>query len=226
MAAAAGNIAKDVLTAGFKNLWGTNDPVDPEAGGEQQPLLAGSNHRVALIFHVGFKVMAFLTYMLGSVLMSTNFVTLFVCVVLLLAFDFWTVKNVTGRLLVGLRWWNEVKEDGTSEWRFESLEDRSQLSVLDGRVFWTALWVTAIVWSFCSLSSFFSFSWGWLLCTLVAVALSASNLIGYMKCSKAATQRISDLGAQVTSAVVANAVTGAFNGAGRGGGAGGARSNP
>ncbi len=28
--------------------------------------------------------------------------------VLLLAFDFWTVKNVSGRLLVGLRWWNEV----------------------------------------------------------------------------------------------------------------------
>jgi hypothetical protein len=30
-------------------------------------------------------------------------------VTLLLAFDFWTVKNVTGRLLVGLRWWNEVR---------------------------------------------------------------------------------------------------------------------
>lgn len=28
--------------------------------------------------------------------------------VTLLAFDFWTVKNVSGRLLVGLRWWNKV----------------------------------------------------------------------------------------------------------------------
>lgn len=45
---------------------------------------------------------------------------LFITVILLLAFDFWTVKNVTGRLLVGLRWWNRVKEDGTSEWVFES----------------------------------------------------------------------------------------------------------
>ena len=39
---------------------------------------------------------------------------------LLLAADFWTVKNITGRLLVGLRWWNKVNEDGTSEWVFES----------------------------------------------------------------------------------------------------------
>jgi len=30
----------------------------------------------------------------------------FICVLLLSSFDFWTVKNVTGRLLVGLRWWN------------------------------------------------------------------------------------------------------------------------
>ena len=40
--------------------------------------------------------------------------------VLLLAFDFWTVKNVSGRLMVGLRWWNKIEEDGTSTWMFES----------------------------------------------------------------------------------------------------------
>ena len=34
-------------------------------------------------------------------------------------FDFWTVKNVSGRILVGLRWWNEVKEDQTV-WIFEA----------------------------------------------------------------------------------------------------------
>jgi hypothetical protein len=51
-----------------------------------------------------------------------NFVGVFIVEILLLSFDFWTVKNVTGRLLVGLRWWNEIKEDGSSEWIFESLE--------------------------------------------------------------------------------------------------------
>jgi hypothetical protein len=49
-----------------------------------------------------------------------TFTLSFVLIVLLLGFDFWTVKNVSGRRLVGLRWWSQMKEDGTEEWVFES----------------------------------------------------------------------------------------------------------
>ena len=43
---------------------------------------------------------------------------------MLMAADFWTVKNVTGRLLVGLRWWNDGgTESNENTWRFESLEE-------------------------------------------------------------------------------------------------------
>jgi len=38
--------------------------------------------------------------------------------------DFWTVKNITGRLMVGLRWWNYVDDDGKSHWIFESKKVR------------------------------------------------------------------------------------------------------
>lgn len=38
----------------------------------------------------------------------------------LLSIDFWTVKNITGRLLVGLRWWNFVDAEGNNHWRYES----------------------------------------------------------------------------------------------------------
>lgn len=34
--------------------------------------------------------------------------------------DFWAVKNITGRLLVGLRWWNFVDNEGNNHWRYES----------------------------------------------------------------------------------------------------------
>ena len=36
----------------------------------------------------------------------------FIIVIIFSAFDFWTVKNVTGRLLVGLRWWSDFDHDG------------------------------------------------------------------------------------------------------------------
>jgi hypothetical protein len=54
--------------------------------------------------------------------LTVNSVLLFVIIVLLLAFDFWTVKNVSGRLLCGLRWWNETGPDGESVWVFESAD--------------------------------------------------------------------------------------------------------
>lgn len=41
---------------------------------------------------------------------------------LLLAADFWNTKNVAGRLLVGLRWWNETSPEGASIWVFETAD--------------------------------------------------------------------------------------------------------
>lgn len=29
-------------------------------------------------------------------------------------------QNITGRLMVGLRWWNQVDDDGRSHWVFEA----------------------------------------------------------------------------------------------------------
>lgn len=53
---------------------------------------------------------------------STNFIINFVAITVLMAADFWYTKNVTGRLLVGLRWWSEPSHDGNkSTWRFENL---------------------------------------------------------------------------------------------------------
>ena len=40
----------------------------------------------------------------------------YVIIIMCNAFDFWTVKNVTGRLLVGLKWENIRKDDGSEEW--------------------------------------------------------------------------------------------------------------
>lgn len=53
-------------------------------------------------------------------LFTSGFIACFVTVVLLLSMDFWTVKNITGRLMVGLRWWNYVDDNGISHWVFES----------------------------------------------------------------------------------------------------------
>lgn len=76
-------------------------------------------HPYVTFFHLFFRGMAVLTYILCG-WFSDSFITSFVFVILLLSADFWTVKNITGRLLVGLRWWNYIDDDGQSHWVYES----------------------------------------------------------------------------------------------------------
>lgn len=72
-----------------------------------------------MVFHLAFRILAVVAYLFCG-WFSNSFVTSFVVIVVLLSIDFWTVKNISGRLLVGLRWWNYVDEDGESHWVFES----------------------------------------------------------------------------------------------------------
>ncbi|KAK3705198.1 hypothetical protein QZH41_013996 [Actinostola sp. cb2023] len=89
-------------------------------GDEEDPMRGRRfRHPLVAFFHVFFRVSAVIAYLLCG-WFSDSFITNFVVIVLLLSFDFWTVKNVSGRLLVGLRWWNFVDEDGNSHWVFES----------------------------------------------------------------------------------------------------------
>jgi hypothetical protein len=92
------------------------------------------SHPVAAFFFIAFRLGAILTYSLGSIF-SDNFTLIFVVAILLLAFDFWTVKNVSGRLLVGLRWWNEIQTDGSNKWVFESAHVRIYKDLYSGRYF-------------------------------------------------------------------------------------------
>ncbi|RZC42518.1 putative Golgi apparatus membrane protein-like protein [Asbolus verrucosus] len=63
--------------------------------------------------------------------------------------DFWTVKNITGRLMVGLRWWNYVDDEGKSHWVFESRKGPSQnrINEREARIFWVALILTPLLWA-------------------------------------------------------------------------------
>ena len=92
-------------------------------------------HKVVLAFHVGLKLIAIILY-LGRKLFGLGYISTFIGVVILLSMDFWLTKNISGRLLAGLRWWNHV-DDKTGEmtWYYESwsAEERSVSRKSQGR---------------------------------------------------------------------------------------------
>lgn len=73
---------------------------------------------------------------------------IFIITILLLAADFYYIKNIAGRRLVGLRWWNEVDpQTGESQWVFESSEPGTKIvNPTDSRFFWLALYIQPMLW--------------------------------------------------------------------------------
>jgi len=86
-------------------------------------------------------------YLFG-VLFIRNFVLVFILTLLLLSVDFYYLKNIAGRRLVGLRWWNEVNTaTGESHWVFESAPEGSRVqNATDKRFFWLSIYVAPALW--------------------------------------------------------------------------------
>jgi len=128
--------------------------------------------------------------------------------------DFWTCKNITGRLLVRLRWWNYVKEDGSSHWVFESRKGsaRAPVSNAESRIFWLSLVVTEVMWVIFVFATLLSLSFKWFMVAGVGVILNGANLYGYIRCKMGSGAKIgsaakSFLGQQVLSSMLSKLST-------------------
>lgn len=151
-----------------------------------------SKHPMAIFFHLLFKALALFIYIFGS-WVTTNFIFTFVLCIIFLAFDFWTVKNISGRLLVGLRWWSSVKEDGSNDWFFESVKDMGEISAFDSRIFWGSLYVTTGIWGLLLVIGMLRLKFEYLPIVIAALAMSMANIVGYVRCSTDAKNKMKNM---------------------------------
>lgn len=105
-----------------------------------------------------------LVYILGLRLLTSNFVMIFIITILLLAVDFYYLKNIAGRRLVGLRWWNEVDSaTGDGRWVFESADPETrEVNATDKRFFWIALYAQPVLWILLAILALVSLEFIWL----------------------------------------------------------------
>ncbi|XP_024373844.1 Golgi apparatus membrane protein-like protein ECHIDNA [Physcomitrium patens] len=168
-------------------------------------------HPGICLFTVLFKFSALVFYILCSIFIQ-SFVIQFVVTVFLIALDFWTVKNVSGRILVGLRWWNEVDEQGQSVWHFESLDQQTleTLNKKDAWLFWWTLYLTPMVWVALGIVAVIKFNFDYLLVVGVAIILNAANIVGFTKCRKDAKKQIQQFAASTLTSRMSNTIQSAF----------------
>ena len=106
--------------------------------------LSHANNPGIVFFTLFFKALAIVSFLFLGIFGISD-ALIFIFVVILNSLDFWFVKNISGRILVGLRWWNEVKEDGSEEWKFESSHEVRAKSI-DTTIFWISLYITPVFW--------------------------------------------------------------------------------
>eukprot|EP00245_Coleochaete_scutata_P007828 TRINITY_DN23609_c0_g1_i1.p1 TRINITY_DN23609_c0_g1~~TRINITY_DN23609_c0_g1_i1.p1 ORF type:complete len:185 (+),score=39.80 TRINITY_DN23609_c0_g1_i1:236-790(+) len=172
------------------------------------------SHPQVIFFTIFFKAAAIVSYVVLS--WFTLFVVNFVVTVLLLSFDFWTVKNVSGRILVGLRYWSETSESGESVWKFESVDEQTMQSLNknDAWAFWISLYATPVVWVISGISILLRFdfkNFDYLLIVAIALILSAANIVGFTKCRKDAKKQMQQFAQRTVAAHLTNTITNAMN---------------
>lgn len=145
-------------------------------------------HPVVTFFHLLFRTLAIIAYLLCG-WFSNSFIGSFVSIILLLSLDFWTVKNITGRIMAGLRWWNYIDDSGMSVWVFEARkpEEEAKFSKAEIQIFWAGLVVSPILWILLFFTALFSFKLRWVVLVVIGLVLSGSNLFGYTRCRMGST---------------------------------------
>ncbi|KAK2027123.1 DUF846-domain-containing protein [Colletotrichum zoysiae] len=144
-----------------------------------------SSHPITLLTFLSFRISSVLVYFLGLWIIR-SMIMIFIITILLLAADFYYLKNIAGRRLVGLRWWNEVDaQTGDSQWVFESSEPGTKtINPTDSRFFWLALYTQPILWVLLAVFALVRLQFLWLPLVVIALVLTIMNAMAFSRCDK------------------------------------------
>ena len=161
--------------------------------------IESANHPGVCLTTICFKLASPVSYLLLNIFLNSTSMV-YLVVILSAAFDFWVTKNISGRKLVGLRWWNEVKDDGTEVWIFESKNEKKE-SNADYYIFWSCVYGSVVVWVSFTIWQIIKFS-VWAVLAFVCLIFAFTNAYGFHKCSKKQQENVGKLGAKAALKIV------------------------
>ena len=129
------------------------------------------------------------SYLIVSYFMSES-LTVIIVIILSSAFDFWTVKNVTGRLLVGLKWQTQKMPDGSEKWIYQCRVDESKNDKVDANVFWIGQGVATTFWALFSFLNIIRINIFWAAICVTGFMLTGTNFYAFFKCSRTQKKRL------------------------------------
>lgn len=153
-------------------------------------------------------------YLFGNLILALvtsegRFILHFIILILLVSADFWNLKNISGRLLVGLRWWNETTvKEGFSEyenvWVFESADPNRYINPIDSKMFWLLLYLQPVAWVVLAVMAVLKLELLYLILIIISVSLSLTNAVAFTKCDKFGRANVmaNDIFSRATSGIL------------------------
>jgi hypothetical protein len=148
-----------------------------------------SNHPTISIMTSCLKLFPLITYIIFGIFMSNDGL-LILFTLLLASCDFWFTKNIAGRILVGLRWWVEIKNN-EEIWRYESSNEIKEGA--DKGIFWSCIYLNSIIWGIFFIFDLITFKFVWGGLTLIMFCLANVNTYEFFKCSKSQQKNLMEL---------------------------------
>ena len=132
---------------------------------------------------VSLKLLSIIFFLFFNIFTS-NEALVMITVILLIAADFWYTKNISGRILVGLRWWNNYDVDTQEDkWIFESKNEIKEPNI-DRKTFWFSLYGFEAIWLILFIWECIMFNFTWAFLCLIALVIIGTNVYGFFRCSK------------------------------------------
>lgn len=160
--------------------------------------ISGKPNYFYLFLHLIFEILAIYCYIwLDHIIDCTDAVVFSVCLIFL-CLDFWITKNVTGRFLVGLRWWNTTSNDLNECLGIDEVKDENFMSAeivcefkafeskyegtYDSVIFWWGIYAGIIYWSIIMIIKIFTLNFLWTILSITGALLYAYNGYAFNYC--------------------------------------------
>ena len=156
-----------------------------DVGGSKSPsklpsMCGSAAHPLVALFHVAFLIGVVFLYLALPIIFKPF--TAYTLIIVASAIDFYYIKNIAGRLLVGLRWWIQFTDDGQQVYKFESKIDDRDIPTGNQKIFWDPIYLFLVAWFVLIVLSIISFSAPHLFICIFNFALLKFNLNYFVKC--------------------------------------------
>lgn len=189
------------------------DSRQSQNGSAMPDVISKTNSPLTAAVHILLKAAIVAAYLLIPLITDKDFTLLFI-VVVAGAIDFWIVKNLAGRLLVGLRWWIDFDEEGDEQWKFECKVDERSIGAASEKAFWWTLYLFCLIWVFLSVINVLKINLTHITICLFCMVLLVFNTYSYYKCSKVQSENVQRLmnqyGAQAAGRFMGGSIIAGF----------------